>query len=372
MLGSEFKENSIRVLHLIPHLGQGGAEAALATLLSAPQPGIEHVVCTIIAAPHHFDVTQRVILGAASRTSPSPSIALHLRRAIRDVRPHVLHCWMYHANLLSLASIGFGARVLWSIHSESPNSSKALTRGISAACARLSHFFPERVVYVAEAGRVKHEEYGYAAARGLVIPNGINTERFRPKTFRRPSGSTIRLGMVARYDPSVKGHHFLIDVLAKHPLRNRLQIVFAGAGCDTAPELLDHLARTGLLGQVRLYGALTSIELLYAELDMMIIPSYSEALPMSLLEGAAAGLVICASRVGDIPWLGLPNEVLFDPGDAHGCASALEAALALVGAPETAIRQRSLIYPRFSAHTIARRYAELYSELVEAHRLRKC
>lgn len=366
MPGSEGAPDSIRVLHLIPHLGQGGAEAALAALLAAPQPSIEHAVCTMIAAKQHFDVTQLVMKGAGSRTSYSPAIALHLRRALRQVRPHVLHCWMYHANFLSLASIGFGARILWSIHAERPDASKRLTRGISAACAHLSHILPDSIVYVAETARVKHEAAGYAAGRSIVIPNGINTERFRPHTLPDTCNSNIRLGMVARYDPSVKGHHFLIDVLAKHPLRNRLNIVFAGAECDIAPELLNHLESAGLLGQARLYGALTEIEHLYAELDMLVIPSYSEALPMSLLEGAAAGLVICASRVGDIPRLGLPEETLFEPGDALGCAYALEAAATLIRRPDTALRQRALVDPRFSIQTIARRYAELYRDVVEA------
>lgn len=368
MLGSEGPPGSIRVLHLIPHLGQGGAEAALATLLAAPQPDIEHAVCTMIAAPQHFDVAQSVLHGTGSRGSPSPALALHLRRALLEVRPHVLHCWMYHANLLSLASLGFGVRIIWSLHAERPNAFKQMTRWVSAACARLSPILPDRIIYVAETARAYHEAAGYAAARGIVIPNGINTERFRPTTMPRPRHGMIRLGMVARYDPAVKGHHFLIEVLARHPLRSRLQIVFAGAGCDTAPELRDHLEAAGLLGQARLLGALTQIEQLYADLDLLVLPSRSEALPMSLLEGAATGLVVCASRVGDIPRLGLPEETLFEPDDAFGCARALEAAAALVRRPEVALRQRALIEARFGIDNVARRYAELYRGVAEARR----
>jgi len=365
MPGSEGTRGGIRVLHLIPHLAQGGAEAALAALVAAPQPRIEHAVCTMITGPSHFDLAQPILRGSGRQGSPSPALALHLRRALWKVRPHVLHCWMYHANLLSLASVGFGVRILWSIHSERPDVLKRMTRWASATCARLSSVLPDRIIYVAETARAHHEAAGYAPARGIVIPNGINTERFRPATMARPHHNTIRLGMIARFDPAVKGHHFLIDVLATHPLRSRLLIVFAGAGCDTAQELRDHLEAVGLLGQTRLFGALTQIEQLYKDLDLLVLPSSSEALPMSLLEGAAMGLVICASRVGDIPWLGLPEETLFKPGDAFDCGRALTAAAALVGRPEVAMKQRVLIESRFGIDAVARRYAELYRDVVK-------
>lgn len=351
------------MLHLIPHLGQGGAEAALAALLATPQPGVEHAVCTMIDAPSHFAVDQPVFRGPGRRGRPSPALALHLRRAVRAFRPHVLHCWMYHANLLSLASVGSGARILWSIHSERPCAlGQRMTRWVSAACARFSSVAPHRIVYVADTARSHHEAAGYHPSRSVVIPNGIDTARFRLPSTPRPRDDVLRLGLIARYDPDVKGHHFLIDRIAAHPLRDRVRLTFAGQGCDDAAPLREHLAATGLLERAHVHGAVPDVERLYEELDILVLPSRSEALPMTLLEGAATGLVVCASRVGDITRLGLPEEALFEPDDAAGFARALDAAADLARRPAAAERQRSLIEPRFGIGTIASRYADLYRE----------
>lgn len=364
MPGSDTEKTALRVLHLIPDLSQGGAEAALATLLAAPRSGIEHAVCMMVNEPCHFPVKQKIFHCNGRRGMPTPALILGLRRAMREVRPHVLHCWMYHANMLSVAALGLGADVIWSIHSESPAVlGRSMTRTVSIACARLSSVLPRRIVYVADAARENHEAMGYDAGRGMVIHNGIDTVRFDLPSVPRPQGGVVRLGMIARYAPAVKGHHFLIDVLASHPLRHGMQLLFAGQGCDTAPELRDHLAAAGLLERTRLLGAVATVERLYAELDILVLPSQSEALPMTILEGAATGLTICASRVGDIGRLGLPEAALFERGNAADCARALDAAVALARRPGEAQRQRSLIESRFRNETFADRYTDLYRSI---------
>ena len=369
MSASNIARNRSRVLHIIPHLGQGGAEAALAELLAVPQPDIENTVCTMTCEPRHFRISQTVFAGKGRRGIPSADLALHLRRVLREVKPDVLHCWMYHANLLSLASLGFGAQILWTIHSESPSYlAKRMTRQVSAVCARLSSILPRRIVYVAEASRVQHEMAGYATAPGIVIPNGVDINRFRPPAAPHPQSESIRFGVLGRYDQKLKGHHFLIDVFATHPLRDRLRLVFAGQDCDTSERLRTHLATTGLLDRTQLIGKILDVERIYAELDVLVVPSFSEALPMVILEGAASGLTICASRVGDIPRLGLREEALFRPGDFVDCARALGAAAVLARKPGEALLQRSIVNPRFSSATMASRYASLYRSLAEAAR----
>lgn len=362
----------IRVLHLIPHLGQGGAEASLAALLGQNQPGVDPAVCTMIEAPQHFAVEAPLFAGTGRRGVPSPALALHLRRAVRAFRPDILHCWMYHANLLSLSTAGSGVPVIWSLHESRPDRlGSRQTRLVNAACAHLSRLVPERILYVAESARARHEALGYAADRGLVIPNGIDLRRFR-REAARTGGAPLRIGMVARYDPAVKGHHFLVEVLARHPLRSAVELVFAGEGCDTAPALRDHLESAGLLGRSRLHGALGQIERIYEDLDILVLPSRAEALPMVVLEAAAMGVMVCASRVGDVPRIGLPAEVLFDPDDAEGCARALSAAAALAAEPGRAARQRALVQDRFDVERIARRLADLYHDVVERPAARAC
>jgi glycosyltransferase involved in cell wall biosynthesis len=169
--------------------------------------------------------------------------------------------------------------------------------------------------------------------------------------------------MVARYDPKVKGHHLLVDTLARHPLRDAVELIFAGAGCDTAEPLRHHLARVGLLNRTKLLGAVPDIERVYSGLDVLVLPSMTEALPMVVLEAAASGVVVCASRVGDVPRLGLPDDVLFEPGDADGLSRALEAAAVRARRPGETERQRALA-EGFGIAASARIHAELYRTML--------
>lgn len=368
MRGFEAISRPVRVLHVIPSLAQGGAEAMLSTLLTQQQEGVHHSVVTLLDAPQHFPVQAPVFRGRGRRGRPSPDLLVDVRRAVQDVRPDVVHGWMYHANLLTLAALGGGARVIWSIHSLCPRTTlpSRATRYVSATCALLSRIVPQRIVYVAQSSRERHEAAGYAADRGIVIPNGVDLHRFdvaQGRLAAMASAARLRIGVVGRYEPA-KGQHFLVEALSRHPLRDQVELVFAGQGCDTAPELRRHLAATGLLDRTTLRGAVVEMPEIYAGLDLLVVPSFTEALPLAVLEAAAMGITICAARVGDIPALGLPPEVLFEPGDAEGFAKAFLMAAALARSPGEAMRQRSLIAGRFDAGRIAALYADLYRSLL--------
>lgn len=231
-------------------------------------------------------------------------------------------------------------------------------------CARLSHRITDAIVYVTQSVREVHERAGYASTRGVVIGNGVDLQRFQPPA-RAPhvAGAPIGIALVGRYDP-VKGHHFLVDVVARHPQRDRLRLVMVGRGCDEAPALRDHIVRVGLADQCSLRGAERAPEAIYAAADIVALPSFAEAFPVTLLEAAASGAVIIASRVGENDRLGLDQSCLFGAGDAAGCAEALSDAIAEIDRP-TGMRERNrAIAERFSMMVVADSYRDLYRSLV--------
>lgn len=365
MRGSD--PQAIRVLHILPHLQQGGAESTLANLVDAGMPGIEQSVCTLMPGPHHFQVEAPVYSGTARRGRYSLGMIMWVRQVIRSVQPHIIHSWMYHCNLIATAVAPSSARIVWSVHHESPETiEKFSTRMISRACAMLSHRCPAEIVYVARAAIEAHRAAGYAADKGIVIANGIDLERFTiPKRAPLDADRRIRIGLVARFDP-VKGHKLLIDTVAKHRLRHRIDLVFAGKDCDVSPELSGMVARAGLQEQTTILGMQDRIEDVYASLDVLAIPSQSEALPLVALEAAAMGLPVIASRVGDIPRLGLDPSLLFTPGSRSGCAAALDASIELLSNPDFPQFQRAKIAKRYCQSMMAEGYGALYRRVLDA------
>ncbi len=364
-------ERRPKVLHLIPILDQGGAEAMLANLVRATAAEVDHRIVTLVATANFFSIDPALIVSPpGERRQPTLSMVRHLRRAAADFAPDVIHCWMYHANLASMVLPRRGRGVIWSIHSTHLGEaiSKSRTRLVDRLCQRLSHLVPDRIVYVAQTARDHHEALGYRRDIGLVIPTAVDLVRFDPRRFpaRRPAAGTTRpavVAMVARYGLE-KGHHFLIDALACHPDRERIELVLVGRDCDTAPELARHLEETGLAAHTRRSGPVTDIERVYAEADVLVLPSHSEAMPLTAIEARAMGAIVCASRVGDVPTLGIPEALMFPPLDTAALQAALSRALAEAGkARELADARSDPVLARFDIRNVAQRYVELYAEL---------
>ena len=320
----------IKVLHVIPWLRQGGAEAMLANLVRAGDPRLRHHVHTITPADDFFELDPELVTsGSGQRGWPSLRMLRELNATIKRQRPDIVHAWMYHANFVTGLVSGRNHKTVWSIHNAglTAANSKLQTRLVSALCAKALGRVPDRIVYVSRAVRDAHETDGYDRRKGIVIANGVDLERFRLRPARtRSQKDTVKIALVGRYDP-IKGHHFLIDVVARHPERHRIELTFVGQDCDTAPALTAAIERAGLRDRCTVAGAIRSIDDVYADADIIVLPSFAEALPMTVLEAAATGAVICASRVGELATIGIEPRFMFEPGDADGCGAALSAAI---------------------------------------------
>jgi teichuronic acid biosynthesis glycosyltransferase TuaC len=121
-------------------------------------------------------------------------------------------------------------------------------------------------------------------------------------------------------------------------------------------SLESQVARLGLDGRVRLLGPRPHDQLpdWYRAADLFVLSSYSEGVPVVLLEAAACGTPFVASRVGGIPEIAhLSASRLVPAGDAAALAEAIGASLAdRPGSPPP-------------PHDAVRSHTEAVSELVE-------
>jgi len=105
----------------------------------------------------------------------------------------------------------------------------------------------------------------------------------------------------------------------------------------------------------------------YASLDMLVLPSLIESMPMCLLEAMAAGKPVIATRVGAVSQLIRSEQfgLLLEPGDVGGLALAI---LRLLGDPQLACRLgkngRARVAEHFSAEAMARNYIRQYQQVL--------
>lgn len=128
-----------------------------------------------------------------------------------------------------------------------------------------------------------------------------------------------------------KGHSVLLEAIRRlraldEELATRVRVQFIGAG-PLVGELREHVQRLGLGDQVWFLGEQTPVRTLeiVSNSDLMVLPSFSEGLPVSVLEALGMGVPVVASRVGGIPEVienGV-NGVLVEPGDSEELANAI-------------------------------------------------
>jgi glycosyltransferase involved in cell wall biosynthesis len=344
------------VLHVIAGLGIGGAERMLAALVTAPRaaPYRQIVVDLIGAGALAPEIRAAGVevreLGLAGPLSV-PRVVSGLARIIRETQPAAIQSWMYYADLFSLWALERSGRrkatrLYWGIRCSDMDQSRygAALRWTIRACARRAGR-PDAVVANSHAGRAFHRTLGYAPRAFPVIPNGVDTARFRPDGASRSrvraelgiDGGTFVAIHAARVDP-MKDHATLAALAALRP-----GIVFLAAGKGT--EALT--GRTNLRG----LGVRADMPSLYAAADAVLSTSaFGEGFPNVIAEGMASGLPAAATDVGDARLIVGDAGIVVRPRDAAALAAALDA-LAEAGPGERAVRAaaaRARIERRFS------------------------
>ena len=110
-----------------------------------------------------------------------------------------------------------------------------------------------------------------------------------------------------------------IDILVNQQDQRKLMFFLAGDG--DLEQVKSIINQKGLDKNVHLLGWINDSEKeeWLRKVDTLVLPSYIEGLPMSIIEAMAAGKVIISSRIGGIPDLiKEENGWLINPGDVEG------------------------------------------------------
>jgi glycosyltransferase involved in cell wall biosynthesis len=138
-----------------------------------------------------------------------------------------------------------------------------------------------------------------------LIPNGIDTIRFSPdnvSTIRHElklDKSTVLLSTVSSLTTE-KGHKYLLTALSRlKTIHSNFHLAIIGDGAKR-DEIEAQIKELELTAHVTLLGRRSDIDRIHPDVDIYLLPSLKEGLPMSLLEAMACGTAAIASDVGDV------------------------------------------------------------------------
>jgi len=206
-----------------------------------------------------------------------------------------------------------------------------------------------------------------------VVENGIDIGQFsggRP-ILREELGlrENPLIGFVGRLAPE-KGLQYLLHAAAG--MLNTLpaaKVILAGDGPKRSS--LEKLAQQlGIEKSVIFLGRRSDLASIYASLDVFVLPSLSEGMPLAVMEAMAAKRPVIATRVGAIPKMVKDQQtgLLVDAGDITGLQSAISLLLdrrdlcRILGQSGHEVAKAL-----FSSDSMAKNYIGIYRRVISLH-----
>ena len=303
-------KDSVRILHVLKSdMGAGGIETWLMHILrhiDRERFRIDFLLHSAVA-PRQADEIRALGSSILSGSDPRRPVAYanNFRRILRQYGPYDIvhsHPYPYSGYILRLAhQSGVPIRIAhchadFSRVEESVNPLRRIyLRTMKSWVAQNATLglAPSR-----EAASTLFGSSWETDPRWRILYYGIDLEPFRttvrPASVRTELGiptDALVVGHVGRFDEQ-KNHPFLVDVAVQVAVREpNMRLLLVGDG-PMRPAIEQQLARAGIADKVIFAGVRTDVpRLMLGAMDVIVLPSLFEGLPMVGIEAQAAGLV---------------------------------------------------------------------------------
>jgi glycosyltransferase involved in cell wall biosynthesis len=350
-----------RILLLITDLEIGGTPTVvreLATRLNAPPGVVVEVACLSAAGPVARQLHERHVAVHpldARGAIHFPRTVGRLSRLVRELRFDTVFSFLMHANVVASVAAGRwgdNVRFLQSIQTTQP------WPRWHWWLQSWAHERAERVVVPSNSVAAAAREWAdVPREKVVIIPNAVDLPLATPQ--RPEPRSPFRIGFIGRLHP-VKRVPDLLRAVAMLPA-NYARLDVYGDG-PARGEIESMVATLKLHDRVTLHGTVAGSEQALGSIDVLVLPSEAEGMPVVPLEAMAAGVPVVAT---DVP--GTRDVVthertglLVPAGDAHALSQAIRHIL-----NDASLRQRITeagrqeVAARFSWPAVLEQYRDL-------------
>ncbi len=197
-----------------------------------------------------------------------------------------------------------------------------------------------------------------------VILNGIPGLTFNDLNESRNSSSTLTLGTACRFQ-KIKGLERLIEFFYLLNKKIKCQLILIGDGPER--EVIENkIEQLGLAESVKIIGFTNEVGRYLNEVDFYVNSSYSEAMPVSVIEALSLGKPVIASDVGGLPEIinDGSNGVLVDFENIPDAALKAVEFISNRNYDELSNNAYESFIKKFSTEVYVGNLNELYSDLV--------
>lgn len=373
------RSQMFRVYFLIRSLERGGAERQLIELARGlAEQGHEVIVGTLYpggALRKELEGLPQLTLRSFGKTWRwDPLFLLRLAKDVWFARPDVVHGYMSPANELAVLLAKFaGTKSVVGLRASDMELARygRVAKQLFRAGAWASRF-ADAVVVNSHAGQQHHAQHGYSISRMLVIPNGVDCERFKFDAEQRRALRTLwgiseqelLFGLVGRVDP-MKDHATFLRAVALMEARSDVRFVCVGGGSEGMTAAMQQLSKQlGIDSRVRWTGARDDMPSVYSALDVLVLSSaFGEGFPNVVAEAMATERPCVVTDVGDAALVVGETGMVVPPRAPEALAVAMDT---LARSSPDERRQRGIgARDRVVAHFSNRRLVESTSALLD-------
>lgn len=358
------RSSSCRLTFLIRDLGHGGAQRQLVTLAKALATQGSFQVHVVHFYPGAFEAElkaagiQTVCIGKRHRWDLA-GFFLRLLRAMRGLKPDVIHGYLHESNLMALLLkplCGF-PKVIWGIRdSQTDAATWGILGRLSFRLNCLLSGFADTIIANSRAGRDYYIRQGYPKEGFEVVPNGIDVQRFQPQA--KAENSAV-FGLIGRLHP-MKDHATFLRALALVPQARG--VILGNGDAAYTHELKKLVESLGLAPRIEWRPAQDDLTGIYPAFDCLVSTSaYGEGFSNVIGEAMACGLPVIASDVGDSAWLVNDPLRVFPAGDHERLANHMRDLIAMPPEERRALgaSNRQRIEQHFTIEKMVERTARL-------------
>ena len=373
----------MKIQFLTRSLEYGGAERQLVELARGlKQNG--HEVLVIVFYPGGALSSQLVEAGITivsldkgGRWDVVPFF-LRLLRVVRALHPQILYAFLGVPCILSVFVKMFvpDLKIVWGVRASNIDLSRydRLSRFAYRMECALSDF-ADLIIANSHAGRDYALANGFPLKKVVVVPNGIDTDKFQPyridgEPLRKEWGITPGeklVGLVARLDP-VKDHPTFIKAAGLLAARcEGVRFVCVGDGPAEYRQRLEELSHlAGIKERIVWAGERQDMKAVYNAFDVAVLSSCSEGFPNVVGEAMACGVPCVVTQVGDTAWIVGDEGVVVPPQNPDALAEGLIEILKKLETEHTTLTEhaRSRICNFFGLEAMVNKTADLLAGIL--------
>lgn len=301
---------------------------------------------------------------------------IKLRLILEQVQPDLIQGWMYHGNFFAeiIKLIKFNKiDTIWNIR-HSLYSLKYERKNTAIVIKLLSYLSqsPQAIIYNSRISCHQHQQLGYNDFNSLVIPNGFDTELFKPRESAKLklcrelnlATNTFLIGLIARFHLMKDHANFVQSAKIIYQKYKNINFILVGREVDKNNKyMINLLEKFNLKNRVYLLGERQDIAQITSALDIVCnCSAWGEGFPNVLGEAMACGVPCVVTDIGDSAWIVGETGKVVPPKNSEALAQAWQELFELNQQERLSLgkKARQRIIENFSLNSIVSQYENLY------------